>query len=58
MVGVLVVIGIVALLALGFYLTRGAGGPAPFDAEGRAADARTGVPPVREPNLRVGDELD
>jgi hypothetical protein len=38
MVDLLIAVGVVVLLGLGFYFTRGAGGPPPLDAEGREVD--------------------
>jgi hypothetical protein len=49
MVAVLVIVGIVVVLGLGFYLTRGARGPGTLDAEGRAVDAESRAGPLGEP---------
>jgi hypothetical protein len=49
MVGILVVVGVVVVLALGFYFTRGTGGPPPLSAEGRSIDAELSAGPLGEP---------
>ena len=55
MVAILVVVGVVVLLALGFYWTRGAAGPAPFDAEGRVVDVESRASPLGDP-ISAADE--
>jgi len=49
MVAVLVVVGVVVVLGLGFYFTRGAGGPPPLDGEGRLIDAESRAGPLGKP---------
>ena len=48
MIAVLVIVAVVVVLGLGFYFTRGARGPAPFDAEGRMVDTRAHAGPLGE----------
>lgn len=49
MIAVLVVVAVVVVLGLGFYFTRGARGPAPFDAEGRMVDSSSHAGPLGKP---------
>jgi hypothetical protein len=49
MVPMLVVLGVVVVLALGFYWTRGAAGPPALESEGRLVDAESSVGPLGEP---------
>jgi hypothetical protein len=58
MLDLLIVIGIVAALALGFYLTRGAGGPPPLSGEGMAVDTASRAGPLGDPIPQAGDEAD
>jgi hypothetical protein len=48
-IAVLVIVAVVVVLGLGFYFTRGARGPAPFDAEGRMVDAGAHAGPLGKP---------
>jgi hypothetical protein len=58
MVDLLIAIGIVVALVVGFYLTRGAAGPPPLSGEGRAVDTASRAGPLGEPIPRAGDEAD
>lgn len=58
MVDLLVAIGIILVMALGFYFTRSAAGPPPLSAEGRAVDAESRAGPLGEPIPQAGDEAE
>jgi hypothetical protein len=55
-VGAIVLIGIILVVAAGFWLTRGAGGPPPLDAEGRNVDTTAHISPLGEP-MSFDDDL-
>ena len=56
MVGAIIFIAIVLVLAAGFWLTRGARGPGPLDAEGRDVDTMAHISPMGEP-MSFDDDL-
>jgi hypothetical protein len=57
MVAVLIVVAVV-VLGVGFYLTRGAGGPGLLSAEGRAVDSRSRASPLGDPIVPTGGDQD
>lgn len=57
MVGAIVLVGIVLVVVVGFWWTRGAGGPGPMDAEGRRLDSEARYTPMGERISQPDDEL-
>jgi hypothetical protein len=51
---VIVIVAVLLVLAAGFWLTRGSGGP--MDAEGRAVDAKAQISPMGKP-MSFDDDL-
>ncbi|HEY5316827.1 MAG TPA: hypothetical protein VIJ20_02530 [Solirubrobacteraceae bacterium] len=56
MIGTIIIIAIVLVVIAGFWLTRGAGGPGPLDAEARRVDTEARVSPMGEP-MSFDDEF-
>jgi hypothetical protein len=57
MVGALVVVGIVVVLVVGFWLTRGSGGLGPVSGESRKVDLESRYGPLGKPMPRADDEM-